>query len=91
MVETLHCSRKFNSKNLLTTTVSQFIKQIHKLDWIKVLEIETLDKSALLLLFVLQTVLFYNQSMSTKKQISSLCKLYSIYEEIPEEFWTKQT
>ena len=24
--------------------------------------------------------------MSTKKQISSLCKLYSIYEEIPEEF-----
>ena len=24
--------------------------------------------------------------MSTKKQISSLCKLYSLYEEIPEEF-----
>ena len=24
--------------------------------------------------------------MSTKKQISSLCKLYSINEEIPEEF-----
>ena len=24
--------------------------------------------------------------MSTKKQISSLCKLYSIYEEKPEEF-----
>ena len=24
--------------------------------------------------------------MSTKKQISSLCKLYSIYEEIPEVF-----
>ena len=24
--------------------------------------------------------------MSTKKQISSLCKLYSKYEEIPEEF-----
>ena len=24
--------------------------------------------------------------MSTKKQISSLCKLYSIYEEVPEEF-----
>ena len=24
--------------------------------------------------------------MSTKKQISSLCKLYSVYEEIPEEF-----
>ena len=23
--------------------------------------------------------------MSTKKQISSLCKLYSVYEEIPEE------
>ena len=25
--------------------------------------------------------------MSTKKQISSLCKLFSIYEEIPEDFW----
>ena len=25
--------------------------------------------------------------MSTKKQVSSLCKLYSIYEEIPEQFW----
>ena len=24
--------------------------------------------------------------MSTKKQISSLCKLYSLYKEIPEEF-----
>ena len=24
--------------------------------------------------------------MSTKKQISSLCKLYSVYEEMPEEF-----
>ena len=27
--------------------------------------------------------------MSTKKQISSLCKLYSVYEEIPEEFLDK--
>ena len=27
--------------------------------------------------------------MSTKKQISSLCKLYSIYEEVPEEFLDK--
>ena len=50
------------------------------------LGIEILDKSALLLLFILQSVLINNQSMSTKKQISSLCKLYSIYEEIPEEF-----
>ena len=24
--------------------------------------------------------------MSTKKQISSLCKIYSVYEEIPDEF-----
>ena len=24
--------------------------------------------------------------MSTKKQVSSLCKLYSVHEEIPEEF-----
>ena len=38
------------------------------------------------LLFILQSVFIYNQLMSTKKQISSLCKLYSVYEEIPEEF-----
>ena len=38
------------------------------------------------LLFILQTNLINNQSMSTKKQISSMCKLYSKYEEIPEEF-----
>ena len=50
------------------------------------LEIEILDKSALLLFFNLHSVLINNQSMSTKKQISTLCKLYSIYEEIPEEF-----
>ena len=36
--------------------------------------------------FILQSVLFYNQLMSSKKQISSLCKLYSKYEEIPEDF-----
>ena len=45
-----------------------------------------IDKSALLLLSILQTVLINIQSMSTKKQISSLCNLYSIYEEKPEEF-----
>ena len=50
------------------------------------LEIEIIDKSALLLLFILQTVLINDQSMSTKKQISSFSKLYSIYEEVPEEF-----
>ena len=49
------------------------------------LETEILDKSAPLLLFILQTVLINNQSKSTKKQISSLCKLYSIFEEIPEK------
>ena len=27
--------------------------------------------------------------MSTKKQSSSLCKLYSVYEKIPEEFLDK--
>ena len=50
--------------------------------------LEIFDKSAFVLplFFILQTVLFHNQSMSTKKQISSLCKLYSIYEELPEEF-----
>ena len=53
----------------------------------KLLEIEVLDKSApiLPLLFILQTVLIKYQSMFTKKQNSSLCKLYSIYEELPEE------
>ena len=50
------------------------------------LELDILDKSAPLLLFNLQSVLFKNQPMSRKKQISSLCKLYSVYEEIPEEF-----
>ena len=50
------------------------------------LEIEILDKSAFLLHFILQTVLFFIQSMSTKKQFSSLYRLYSVYEEIPEEF-----
>ena len=47
-----------------------------------------LDKSAflLLLLFILQTVLINNQSMSIKKQNSSFCNFYSVYEAIPEEF-----
>ena len=49
-------------------------------------EIEILDKSAPLLLFILQTNLINNQSISPKKQFSSLSKLYSIYEETPEEF-----
>ena len=85
-------SSSIHQQKVFNTTVSQFIKQIHKSDWTKVLskllEIEILDKSAPLLplLFILQTVLINYQSMSTKKQISSLCKLYSIYEEIPEEF-----
>ena len=52
------------------------------------LEIDILDKSAPLspLLFILESVSIYIQLMSSKKQISSLCKLYSVYEEIPEEF-----
>ena len=55
---------------------------------------EIRDKSALIyhyttFYFILHSVLFYNQLMSTKKQIFSLCKLYSIYEEIPEEFLDK--
>ena len=50
--------------------------------------LEVLDNSAFLLppLFILQSVLINNQLMSTKKQISSLCKLSSVYEETPEEF-----
>ena len=88
-LKTLDCSRKFTSKKLLTTTASQFNEiTLRKSDGTKVLSksLEILDESAPLLLFILQTVLIKNQSMSTKKQISSLCKLYSIYEEIPEEF-----
>ena len=33
---------------------------------------------------ILQFVLNYNQLMTTKKPISSLCKVYSVYEEIQE-------
>ena len=57
----------------------------------KSLEIEIPDKSAPLLpvFFILQTDLFNIQSRSTKKQISSLCKLYSKDEEIPEIFLDK--
>ena len=66
----------------------------HKFGWTKTLclsktlEVELLDRSAPLLplFFILENVLINIQSMSTKKQNSSLCKLYSIYEEIPEEF-----
>ena len=53
-------------------------------------KIEVPDKSAWLLplhyLFRFTIFLLYNQLISTKKQISSLCKLYPVYEEIPEEF-----
>ena len=55
--------------------------------------LEILDKSAIFFTvtfhFTLQTVLINNQSMSTKKQFSSFCTLYSVYEEIPEEFMDK--
>ena len=53
-----------------------------------IVQIEILDKSApyAIFQFVLQTVLINNQSMSTKKKISSLCKLFSKYEEILEDF-----
>ena len=59
---------------------------IHKSDWAKSLTNPWKSAPLLTVLFILQTVLFFNQSMSTKKQISSLCKFYSVYEEIPEEF-----
>ena len=50
--------------------------------------LQIFNKSAFLLplLFILQTLPINFQSMSTKKQISSLCKIYSVYGEIPEEF-----
>ena len=38
------------------------------------------------LLFNLESIFIYNQLMSTKGQISSVCKLYSVYEEMAEEF-----
>ena len=39
--------------------------------------------------FILESVLIHNQLMSTKKQLSSLCKLYSVYGEKPEEILDK--
>ena len=49
--------------------------------------LEIFDKSAsiLPLLFILETVLINIQSVSNKKQFSSLWKLHSIYDEMPEE------
>ena len=41
------------------------------------------------LLSILHSVFIYIQSMSTKKQTSSLCRLYSVYEELPEEYLDK--
>ena len=84
-------SSSIQQQKVLTTTASQFNKiTIHKSDWTKVLSKspEILDKSAFLLplLFISHSVLFFNQSMSTKMQISSLCKLFLVYEEIPENF-----
>ena len=84
-------SSSIHQQKFLTTTASQFNKiTIHKSDWTKVLSksLESLDKSAFLLplLFILHSVLFQSQSMSTKKQISILCVLYSVYEEKPQEF-----
>ena len=39
--------------------------------------------------FILQTVLNYNQLISTKMQIFNLCKLSSLHVEIPENFFDK--
>ena len=41
-------------------------------------------------LFHFYSVLIFNQLMSTKKQIPSLCKVHSVYEEFPEEFLDKR-
>ena len=38
------------------------------------------------LFFILQSVFIYNQLMSNKKQNSTLCKVYWVYEEKLEEF-----
>ena len=39
--------------------------------------------------FILRSVLFYNQLLSTKKQSSRLCKLYSVCKVKPGEFLDK--
>ena len=48
------------------------------------------NESVLLLYSIKSVILWYlwneKQSMSVKKQISSLSKLYTIYEEVPESF-----
>ena len=41
------------------------------------------------LLFILQSILFYNLLMSTKKQCSSLCKLHSVYKKNQKKLWIK--
>ena len=41
------------------------------------------------LFFILQSVFIYNRLMSTKKQVSSFCKPYSVYDERPEQFLDK--
>ena len=54
---------------------------------------KVIDKSAndftATLLLILQSVFNYNQLISTKKETSSLCKLYSVYDDKPEEFLDK--
>ena len=37
-------------------------------------------------LFILKSLLFFNRLLCSKKLVSCWCKLYSLYEEIPEEF-----
>ena len=89
-------SSSFHQEKVIKATVSQIIKQNCNTEiWLDKRVVESVANQiywkisiafTATLFSILQTVLFHNQWMSTKKQISSLCKLYSVYEEIPEEF-----
>ena len=89
-------SSSFYHQKVIRATVSQFIKQkLNTETWLDESVVQSVGNQnywqinitfSATLFFILQTVLFHIQSMSTKTQISSLWKLYSIYEEKPEEF-----
>ena len=88
MVKTLICSRTFTSKKFLTTTAPQIIKiTIHKNDWTKVLSksLEILDKSAYFYFSFYKPISFIISQCLPKSKFLP-CNLYSVYQEIPEEF-----
>ena len=88
-------SSGFYQQKVIKATVSQFIKQNCNTEiWLDKSVVQSVGNQnygqisiafTATLFFILQTVLCHNQSLSNKKQISILCKLYSVYEEIQEE------